>query len=47
MLSPASGVPPADLTLLEMAVLPGHLRVMGEESMEENGRYDVVTKPLL
>lgn len=26
--------------------LPGHLRVEGEESIEENGRYDVLTKEL-
>ncbi len=26
--------------------LPGHLRVAGEESMEDNGRYDVLTTAL-
>jgi hypothetical protein len=25
-------------------ILPGHVRVVGEESIEENGRYEVVIK---
>ena len=25
-------------------ILPGHLRMVGEDAIEENGRYEVVTK---
>ena len=34
----------AHLSYYHYFILPGHVRVEGEESIEENGRYDVVTK---
>jgi hypothetical protein len=34
----------AHLTSAHYFILPGHLMIEGEEAIEQNGRYDVVTK---
>jgi hypothetical protein len=34
----------AHLTSQHYFILPGHLTINGEEAIEENGRYEVVTK---
>jgi hypothetical protein len=36
----------AHLTSQHYFILPGHLTIAGEESIEQNGRYEVVTKAI-